>query len=124
MSIGRRTLPEERKFEKESIAKASLYIASNYFSQISNKELADFTNLSLSHFLKLFKECNGTTPQNYLISCRIENAKRLLTETDYSIRHIAESVGFADALYFSKVFKKNVGLTPSEYKKASCGLEK
>lgn len=117
VSIGRRILPEERKFEKESIVKASLYIASNYFSQISNKELADLSNLSLSHFLKLFKENNGTTPQNYLTLCRIENAKRLLTETDYSIRHIAESVGFTDALYFSKVFKKTVGLTPSEYRK-------
>ncbi len=119
VSIGRRTIPEKRSFEKESIAKASLYIASNYFSQISNKELADLTNLSLSHFLKLFKENNGTTPQNYLTLCRIENAKRLLTETDYTIRHIAESVGFTDSLYFSKVFKKNVGLTPSEYKKTN-----
>lgn len=117
VSIGRRTISEEKVFGKESIAKACLYMSSNYFSQISNQELADLTNLSLSHFLKLFKQSNGTTPQNYLTLCRVENAKKLLAETDYTIRHVAESVGFTDSLYFSKVFKKIVGLTPSEYKK-------
>lgn len=121
VSIGRRTTLEKKYFEKESVAKACLYISSNYFLPISNKQLADLTNLSLSYFLKIFKEKTNTTPQNYLTLCRIENAKKLLRESDCPIFQISESVGFTDPLYFSKVFKKFVGLTPSRFR--NCELQ-
>lgn len=117
VSIGRRTIPEKKSFERESVSKACLYISSNYFQQISNQQLANLTNLSLSYFLKVFKEKTNTTPQSYLTLCRIENAKKLLKESDYTIRQVSESVGFTDSLYFSKVFRKIVGSTPSVYRK-------
>ncbi len=117
VSIGRRTIPEKKYFEKESVSKACLFMSSNYFQQISNQQLAELTNLSLSYFLKVFKEKTNTTPQNYLTICRIENAKNLLKESDYTIRQVSESVGFTDPLYFSKVFKKIVGSTPSAFRK-------
>ena len=64
-----------------------------------------------------FREEIGVSFSGYLQSCRIHHACNLLMETDRSVQEIAFGVGYRDALYFSKVFRKNVGMSPSEYRK-------
>lgn len=75
--------------------------------------------MSKMYFSSLFKEKTGYTPLQYLTEKRMENAKHLLSSSDlhYSISEIAELCGFEDIYYFSRVFKKNVGLSPTQWLK-------
>ena len=75
--------------------------------------------LILLIYSSLFKEKTGYTPLQYLTEKRMENAKHLLSSSDlhYSISEIAELCGFEDIYYFSRVFKKNVGLSPTQWLK-------
>lgn len=66
-----------------------------------------------------FTKHTGVSPINYLIKKRIEEAKNLLSATDYSVAQIALSVGFSSHAYFAQVFKKEVGMSPISYRKQS-----
>ena len=78
---------------------------------------AEMLNLSVGRFNHLFKEYIGQSPYMYLLNLRIDNAAALLEETDNKIKDIAEQCGFEDPLYFTQVFKRLRGNTPSEYRK-------
>lgn len=80
-------------------------------------ELSELYNMSEGHFIRQFKVYTGHTPLEYRAMKRMENAKSLLSGTDMSVRDISESLGFDDPLYFSRVFKKNTGISPREYRK-------
>ena len=84
--------------------------------KIDNTDYAKLANFSKYHFIKLFKAEFNTTPQAYLTSLKIDKCKLLLMETDLKIKDIADLTGFNDALYMSKVFKKIVGTSPSNYR--------
>ncbi len=79
--------------------------------------------LNYDYLRKLFKKETGETPHGYLLNARMELARGLLlsgisnTYSSYSVSQIAEACGFSDPLYFSRVFKNNFGVSPSEYKK-------
>jgi len=64
-----------------------------------------------------FHEITGRSFSDYLQACRIHHACNLLNETDRSMQEIAVSIGYRDALYFSKVFRKHMGMSPTEYRK-------
>ena len=86
----------------------------------SNDTIADYAklcNLSESRFSHQFSEIMGVSPKQYLITIRIEAAKELLTTSDLSILQISEAVGLLNQNYFSRIFKKYTGLSPSEYRK-------
>ena len=68
------------------------------------------------YFSKIFKDELGLNFIEYLTSVRIEKAKELLTESDMSMKEICGACGYTDPNYFSRSFKKNVGVTPTEYK--------
>ena len=73
---------------------------------------------SADHFRRCFKEETGTTPLGYLTDLRINRAKKLLRATPYqSIGSIAAGCGFSDEFYFSRVFRKETGISPREYRK-------
>ena len=74
-------------------------------------------HVSSSYFSKIFKQETGTTFLNYLIHRRMEEAKRLLNQTDYKSHVIGEMVGYPEPNYFSYVFKKNCGVSPAKYRK-------
>lgn len=80
-------------------------------------ELAEMYNMSEGHFIRQFKSYTGYTPLEYRGRKIMENAKSLLSGTDMLITDISESLGFEDPLYFSRVFKKNAGVSPREYRK-------
>lgn len=100
----------------EIIKKAILYISNNFSHHITLEEVANFVHLNPAYFSTIFKQAAGSSFKEYLNMVRIEESKRLLANTDYSIINIAISVGFDDQSYFSKVFKKQTGLTPKQYR--------
>lgn len=83
---------------------------------ISVEELAKQSGYSVSRFSHLFKEVIGTAPHLYLADLRMEKAKDLLINTHYTVAEIGRAVGFADQNYFSRFFKKKIGVSPSEYR--------
>lgn len=98
------------------IKKALLYISERFNTQLSLEDTAAHVHLHPSYFSTLFKQVTGSSFKEYLNMVRIEESKRLLSNTDFSIIDIAVAVGFEDQSYFSKVFKKYTGLTPKQFR--------
>jgi two-component system response regulator YesN len=109
-----------RKGEKSNriIEKAQVYIRENYRRDISLDEVSRNVNVSPYYFSKIFKEVTGEGFVKYLTAVRIEKAKELLSSTEYSMREIGSMCGYSDPNYFSRSFKKNAGVTPTDYKAA------
>ena len=101
----------------EEIDKATLYFNEHYNEDISIDEYAENNHVSVSWFIRNFKHCTGITPMQYILSKRIYNAEILLQDPTYNITEIAQIVGYDNPLYFSRIFKKAKGLSPSEYRK-------
>ena len=102
----------------EVIVKAKRYIENHFDTQIKLKDIADSVHLSEIYFHNIFTESVGISPHQYLIDCRIENAKKLLWDTNVSIIELAEKSGFGCQQYLNKVFKKETGMTPGSYRKS------
>lgn len=102
---------------KEAIDNVMQYIADNYMNEIRVDDFADIVHLSKYHFLKIFKQYVGTSPYEYLINYRINEAKILLKTTNLSVSSIASSVGFLNESNFIKQFKRITHLTPLNYRK-------
>lgn len=100
----------------EIIKKAIRYISQNFSRNLTLDEVADHVHLNPAYFSTLFKQSTGSSFKEYLNMVRIEESKRLLSNTDYSIIDISLATGFEDQSYFSKVFKKYTGLTPKQYR--------
>ena len=79
-------------------------------------EVADKVGLSLRSFRRRFKDATGEPPMQYLQRIRLETAKQLLATSILGVDQIAYRVGFDDASYFSRLFKRKAGVTPSEYR--------
>ena len=90
----------------------------NFNQHISIEEIAASLFITPEHLARRFVRRYGISPKNYLISKRIDAAKKLLCETDASIFEIANSVGYDDQLYFSRIFKTKVGVSPSAYRES------
>ena len=99
------------------------YIRENYKDDISLSSAADKANISSVYLSRLFKKEEGINFLDYLNQCRIEEAKKLLKDVQYNILDVADETGFKNTRYFSKIFKKNVGITPSEYRKRHLGKD-
>jgi two-component system response regulator YesN len=98
------------------IETAQRYIKENYMRDISLDDVSRTVNISPYYFSKIFKEGTGEGFVEYLTNIRIEKAKELLSTTEYSMREICCMCGYSDPNYFSRSFKKNAGVTPSDYK--------
>ena len=101
---------------KDVIAKAISIIAQSYAEDITLDYVAQQVHLNSAYFSTLFKKETGHSFKEYLNMTRIEESKRLLTTSNYSIVDIAIAVGFEDQSYFSKVFKKYTGITPKQFR--------
>lgn len=93
------------------------YFNDNYNTAISIEDYAASRGMSVSWFIRNFKDFFGTTPMQYIVSLRINNAQILLETTSYSISEIGDIVGYDNPLYFSRIFKKQKGKSPSDYRK-------
>lgn len=88
------------------------YIHVNLSADLRLAEIAQIVSLSPYHFTRLFKGATGLTPRQYVLHCRVEEAKRLLTTEDLSIEEVAQRVGFVDRSHLSRHFRRIVGITP------------
>lgn len=84
---------------------------------IALEGLVNISGMSRTNYIRVFEATMGTSPINYLIGLRIEEASRLLRSTDRSITDIAFDVGFSDSNYLSRQFRKTHGQSPREYRK-------
>lgn len=111
------------KSEMNYAAVAKRIIDYNFSDGLNIGKLANELSLNTAYFTRLFTQCYGITPKQYIIKKQISKAKALLAETNATIYEVANSVGFSDQMYFSRIFKKKVGLTPSEYRTSRCVLQ-
>jgi two-component system response regulator YesN len=101
---------------KNSIQEIEAFIRENYEKDITLQEIAERFYLSREYISRRFKQEYNETITNYLTKIRIEKAKELLENPHFKIYEISFKVGYQNEKYFSKVFKKSVGLTPNEYR--------
>lgn len=112
--------PKEKKISY--VEEALRYIEANYAHSVNIQVIADHLNIERTYLYRLFKDITGVSPQEYLLDYRIRRACSLLKETDLPVSDIARSVGYGDALYFSRLFKQKKGSPPSEYRKGQASL--
>ena len=103
------------------VKQAKQYIELNYAKDIDLDEVSKYLQISPYYFSKLFKKKTGKNFIEYLTQIRMEHAKILLSSSSMSMKEICMEVGYSDANYFSRAFKKNVGLSPTEYKEERYG---
>lgn len=98
------------------ISEAINYITKNYNKDISLDDVATELNMSYHYFSKFFKDTIGKNFVDYLTELRIEKSKELLKDNTISIKSICYEIGYHDPNYFSKIFRKATGMTPTEYR--------
>ncbi|MBE7723703.1 MAG: AraC family transcriptional regulator [Enterocloster citroniae] len=97
---------------------ALIYFDENYAKPINVNDYAASVYISPCWFIRCFRNYMGMTPLQYIIHVRISNARELLLNPDFSIAEVSRSVGYEDPLYFSRYFKRSVGISPKDYKKS------
>ena len=93
------------------------YFNENYNTKISIDDYAESLHINTNWFIHNFKQYAGMSPVQYILSLRMVDAQSLLEWTNYSIKEISEIVGYENPLYFSRVFKKEIGKLPVQYRK-------
>lgn len=113
--------PDELRLSPASGSRLDVTLADNYLSEhcaesFTEQDLASLFGMSRFQFSREFKKASGQTFQNYVTSFRIERAKMLLTKKGVLIADVASAVGFGDPAYFTRVFTRVVGISPSSYR--------
>jgi two-component system response regulator YesN len=116
-SITERMIAEKIGEPNLAVRKAMAYISTHYFENLSVQHIANEIGLNANYFSHIFKKHTGKAFTDYLNNVRIQKAKDLLA--NYRIAEVAELVGFSDYKYFSSIFKKIEGISPSTYIKYS-----
>ncbi len=101
------------------LARALQYVEQNYRGKISSAKAASLCNLTTFQFSRLFKETYGLTFQEYVIRFRLREAGRLLKNPNAQVSEVAYLVGFNDPSYFTKVFRRYTGVSPSQFAELS-----
>lgn len=99
------------------VESAKKYINSNISNAITVSDVTDFLGISQPYLYKIFMKKTKKSPKEYILSEKLSYAQSLLEDTNISIAYIANSVGFQDALVFSKFFRSKTGVSPSNYRK-------
>lgn len=106
---------------REKVAAAEAIILREYSrSDFSCRKLSDAAGMSEVHFRRLFTGVFGVTPSQYLTAVRVREAKALLSSGSCTITEIAERVGYSSVYYFSRAFRRECGVTPSDFRKMGC----
>lgn len=109
---------QKTEIQKE-MEKAVHYFHENLSTDIEIDLYAKKLHMSTCWFIRSFKQYAGMPPRKYLTSIRVKKAQELLESTDYGIGEIGSIVGYDNPLYFSRIFKKQTGSSPAEYRKAA-----
>ncbi len=125
--LGETLLPQKEQgvghSEIESkVQMAVRYLSTQYAQEVSIEQMAENLGYNRAYLSRIFKQVTGASPASYLLKLRLEQSRRLLRErTELTIEQIAASVGFQDALYYSKQFKRMYRETPTAYRKKAAG---
>jgi AraC family transcriptional regulator of arabinose operon len=110
---------ERSRRSEQRILKSIDYILREYHASHTLDDLARSAGLSIPHYGALFRKQTGVSPVLYLIRVRLRHACMLLDHSSLSLSEIARAVGYEDQFYFSRLFRKNIGLSPREYRKVN-----
>jgi AraC-like DNA-binding protein len=102
---------------KELVKIAVNYINMNYEKELKLADIANFIYLSPSYLTRVFREEMKVSPINYLLKVRVLKAKEMLADPDVNIGDVAVAVGFSNHQRFNEIFKKNAGMTPSDFRR-------
>lgn len=100
-----------------AVSRTIAYIRTNYNKPLTNAMLSELTGYHEYHLNRLFLKHTNTSLHKYILNMRINEAKKILLNTDFSLAVIAEKVGFNSNTYFSSYFKQVVGISPLEFRK-------
>jgi len=100
----------------QELGKVLAFIESHLNDNVTIDDLARIVHFHPNYFIKFFRDHLGCSPMQYINRLRLEKAKHLLKTTDLTVKEIADAIGFNDAGYFSKVFKRYAGFSPQEFR--------
>lgn len=108
---------------RDSVTAAALNIGKrfardNFAIDIGVEDMAQAADLSRSHFSRRFRESEGVSPREYLEHIRIKHSMSLLAQHEIRVKEVADRCGFRDENYFTRVFKRVSGMTPTQYRRA------
>jgi len=101
----------------QEMAEVIRYLNAHFSEEVSLKKLAELAHVSVSQFERRFKQMFQITPKTYLMKLRLNAACKRLSQTNQSVANIAVQTGFYDHSYFTKMFKKSLGVTPRQYRR-------
>lgn len=102
--------------ESDKITESISFMKKNIACQHSVQDLAQQQNLSVTHYSRMFRSKTGSSPNQYFSELKIQKSCQYLYFTDRSIKEICAELGFQDPYYFSRLFKKLIGVSPAKYK--------
>lgn len=100
----------------ERIMRTAHFVQQHIDREISIDHLADMACVSKPHLTRLFRQAFGVSPRQYIIRKKIQHAQKLLLTTGFTVQQIARSIGIGDVSYFIRLFRKNLGFTPQDYR--------
>ena len=103
--------------EKDIVTQSINFMLENLTKKLKLEDIAVETGLSASHFSRLFVNRTGHSPIDYFIQLKIQRACRLIDNSGWSIADVSREMGFDDQFYFSRVFRKMMGMSPNDYRK-------
>ena len=106
----------ENNSDNSNLSSVVDYMKTNLTENISINKLAEITHLHPNYFIRLFKQYYGASPIKYFNNMKIAEAKKHLKRSNLTIEEISKTMGFADLYTFSKFFKNNVGISPSQFR--------
>lgn len=111
-----------RQHEDAAIGKAQIWIADNYTVENPVTRMAEVAGLPDRTFSRRFRKATGYGPVEYVQALRLEEAKQMLETTDAPVDAIAPAVGYSDPVFFRRIFKRQVGITPTRYRQRFAGM--
>ena len=101
----------------DEIERATHYFNENYNQTIVIEDYARDRGMTANWFIQSFRKVTKYTPMQYIVHLRMTNAMNLIDNTNYNMSQIASAIGYDNSMYFSRIFKKHTGMTPTEYKR-------
>jgi transcriptional regulator GlxA family with amidase domain len=117
-------LARSRQVEDAVIARCQAWIASHYDRPSPVAAMIELAELPERSFTRRFKRATGFAPMEYVHTLRLEEAKQLLESDDEPVEAVAQQVGYEDAAFFGRLFRRKVGVTPAQYRKRFRGLRR
>lgn len=102
----------ENFHDSKKINNSLVYIHNNISKALKVSDLAEYEHMSASHYRAVFRQVMGVSPKEYIILYKLNRACELLRQTDCTVKQVCFAVGFNDSQYFSRIFKKYLGVTP------------